>query len=357
MKPLNQEAKFIDPISDPRWDRFVEGHHFGWICHLSGWKRVLESSFPHIKGYYPVLLDSSGESISAGVPVFQVKSWLTGNRLVSIPFATLCDPLISTPDDMRQLLELTKGLYLNNRNAYMEVRTLMSSDLMECRWFSKSLVFKNHYISLAPGLNEIRRKFHQKSVQNRIKKAINSGIELKTGESEADLFEFFKLHKLTRKRLGLPCHPYRFIRNMWYEFYPKGQISLFLALKDGHNVAGLISFKYKKRFSMELGAVNHKYMGISPTHFLYWNAITTAYKEGYHILDFGRTSSLNEGLMLFKKKWGTEVVDLPQFYYPHNKGRAQNEESIKYRIISKLCKIAPINLQETIGDFCYRHMG
>ena len=32
----------IDPLKDSRWDGFVAGHPFGWVCHLSGWKKVLE---------------------------------------------------------------------------------------------------------------------------------------------------------------------------------------------------------------------------------------------------------------------------------------------------------------------------
>ena len=82
---------FIDPVSDHRWDKFVESHPYGWLCHLSGWKKVLEKSFSHMRGYYPVLLN--GSEIKAAMPIFQVKSWLTGQRLVSIPFASLCDPL------------------------------------------------------------------------------------------------------------------------------------------------------------------------------------------------------------------------------------------------------------------------
>ena len=85
----------IDPQSDPRWDQFVESHPLGLICHLSGWKQVLEESFPQMKGRYLAIL-SDDNSIRAALPVFEIRSILTGNRLVSIPFATNCDPLISS---------------------------------------------------------------------------------------------------------------------------------------------------------------------------------------------------------------------------------------------------------------------
>ena len=69
-------AIIIDPVKDPRWDKFVEGHPFGLICHLSGWKQVLEESFPHMKGYYLALLNHDNESIRAALPIFEVKSVL-----------------------------------------------------------------------------------------------------------------------------------------------------------------------------------------------------------------------------------------------------------------------------------------
>ena len=91
---MANEVIIIDPLNDERWDKFVENHNWGWLCHLAGWKQVLEKSFKHMKGYFLVLLNNRKKHIKAALPVYQVKSWMTGNKLVSIPFATLSDPLV-----------------------------------------------------------------------------------------------------------------------------------------------------------------------------------------------------------------------------------------------------------------------
>ena len=91
----------LDPVSDTRWDPFVENHPYGWICHLSGWKHVLEKSFKQMKGYYLTLEDNN--RIKAALPIYEIKSIITGKRLVSIPFATLSDPLVTEPNDMKKL--------------------------------------------------------------------------------------------------------------------------------------------------------------------------------------------------------------------------------------------------------------
>ena len=143
--PANPRVQLIDPNQDPRWDRFVGNHPFGWICHLSGWKQVLEKSFKHMKGYYFVLVDGDNR-IKAGLPIYEVKSWLTGNRLISIPFATLCDPLISTNEDMKELLQTAIKLSEKTKSSFIEIRTLSSGSLIHNEKLAKISNYKHHFL-------------------------------------------------------------------------------------------------------------------------------------------------------------------------------------------------------------------
>jgi lipid II:glycine glycyltransferase (peptidoglycan interpeptide bridge formation enzyme) len=134
---------------------------------------------------------------------------------------------------------------------------------------------------------------------------------------------------------------------------------LLLAKKDGNAIAGLILFKFKNRLSAEFAVSDESFRDLSPNHFLFWDAIKLAYNEGCEIFDFGRTSPKNKSLMDFKKRWGTKVVELPQFFYPQKEAEKAGcvEESWKYEAMSKLCEKAPDCIQEFIGNFCYRHLG
>jgi lipid II:glycine glycyltransferase (peptidoglycan interpeptide bridge formation enzyme) len=110
---------------------------------------------------------------------------------------------------------------------------------------------------------------------------------------------------------------------------------------------------------VDFAVSDDKFTSISPNHYLFWEAIRLAYEESYRIFDFGRTSPNNKNLMDFKRRWGTQVIDLPQFYYPKMVAReiTQQEETWKYKLMSKLCKDAPNSVQKIIGNFCYRHLG
>src|SRR5438552_243855 len=95
---------WLSPEEERQWDAFVTGHPLGCVYHLSAWKGVLEEAFPHIRGRFLALRDGLTGQIRAGLPLYTVTSWLLGNRIVSVPFASACDPLISTPEEFALLL-------------------------------------------------------------------------------------------------------------------------------------------------------------------------------------------------------------------------------------------------------------
>lgn len=354
-----KEVIIIDPIKDGRWDEFVESHPYGWICHLSGWKRALEKSFQHMKGHYLSLIDTSNNTIQAALPLFELKSRLTGNRLVSIPFATLCDPLISTSADMEILFEAALKLSRELGTSRIEIRTLSSSDLIKDARLDMLSYYKHHFLLLDAGLEQMKKSFHRTCVRQRIERSLKSNLNLRLAENENDLQKFYCLYTKTRKRLGLPLQPYAFIKSIWEIFLPSKRISMLLAEKEEKAVAGLILFKFKNRVSVEFSVSDEAFRNISPIHYLFWKAIESAYNEGYKIIDFGRTSPSNVGLMDFKNRWGTKVADLSQFYYPRQAGRrnGKREESLGYKIIQKVCRKAPDFALPYIGNFIYRHLG
>lgn len=354
-----EKIGLVDPLKDSRWDAFVESHLMGWVCHLSGWKSVLEQSFKHMKGYYFAVVDDSDGNIRAGLPVFHVKSWLTGNRLVGAPFATLFDPLVSNHEEMRLLLEEILKLSHELNCSYVEIRSFHADFLLRDDNLGESRYFKHHYLKLDGPLDKLRSGFHRTCVRQRISRAEKSDIQLKVGQQESDLLDFYKLQLLTRKRLGLPSQPYQFFRALWKVFHSAKQMHLLLAQKDGKSIASLLLFQFKERLSAEFAASDETFKDFSPNHFLFWEAIKRAYGMGCKVFDFGRTSPENASLMDFKGRWGTEVVDLPVFYYPASVAEemGSKEESWKYKVASKLCKDAPDGLQKVVGGFIYRHLG
>ena len=349
----------IDPIQDTRWDAFVNKHSFGWVVHLSGWKQVLETTFPHMKGHYLTLINETTGEIRAALPVFEVNSWILGRRLVSIPFATLCDPLVSQGRDVESLLDRVIDLSRQVKASMIEIRTIQSPSMMQDGRLAEGKLFKHHSIILDKSLEELKMKLHRTAVRKEITKADKLKLTLKVAESESDVHTFYDIYQKARRRLDLPAQPYEFFKSLWTVFHTEKRVRLLLAQKDGNIISGLIVLTYKDRCSAEYIGTDIAYRDVSADHYLIWQAIRMAHCEKFKIFDFGRTAITHENIMIFKSRWGTEVTDLPQYYYPPNGAVLSSnlEESLSYRLIRKICHHAPEAFFPYIGKFCYRHLG
>jgi lipid II:glycine glycyltransferase (peptidoglycan interpeptide bridge formation enzyme) len=127
----------------------------------------------------------------------------------------------------------------------------------------------------------------------------------------------------------------------------------------GYLVAGLMMFKFRDRCSWEYLASDASFQNLHTNYFVLWEAIKLAHSEGYKIFDFGRTGIDNDGLMSFKGRWGTTVVDLPKFYYPKQSCSRLNypEASVSYKLVRKISKNIPDSVFQFMGNFLYRHLG
>ena len=354
-----EEIKIINPHQDKRWDDFVATHPCGWIVHTSGWKKVIEQTFPHIKGHHPALIDTETNEIKAGLPIYEIRSWLTGNRLVSIPFATLSDPLVSTRQQSDALLQSAIELQEHLGFSYIEIRTLGLNQLIDSS-FRSNKDYKNHYLELAVGPEEIWKHIRYKSIRYLINKANKNKLALKVASGEGDFQSFYQLYAATRMRLGLPAQPYLFFKAIYDIFTPSGNVVILLALSGEKIIAGHLLFKFNGRVSVEAVGEDAGSRHLYANHFLYWEGIKSACAEGHKIFDFGRTSVYNTTLIDFKKHWGTKEAYIYTLFYDKGRkvmGANTRETSLPYSIMRFMCQKTPGALQPILSRFCYRHLG
>ena len=102
-RPLARRLAIIDPTTDPRWEAFVQGRPDSDVFHTAAWASVLMETYGYEPRYHVV--ENSAGQIEAGWPCMLVASPLTGKRLVSLPFADHCPPLVDTRMDAEALLD------------------------------------------------------------------------------------------------------------------------------------------------------------------------------------------------------------------------------------------------------------
>jgi serine/alanine adding enzyme len=344
----------INPLSDARWDDRLESFAGAGIYHRQCWLRVIASSYPQAEPVAFALENESG--ITAALPAFVVRSRLTGNRIVSLPFTSYCNPLYTEPADCSALVNAAIGSLQLHHASFYELRTLEALP-DGARALKKHAYHMTHILNLEGGFDKVRRGISSNIVNNK-KKAEKAGIRVRQAVTDQDLRAFYTVHAVTRKKQGFPIQPYAFFRNMVDFMGPSDHVRILLAELEGKVVAGIVLFCFKSRVSYEIGASLPEYLEARPNHLLLWTAVETACAEGRLSFDFGKSPPDNPGLVEFKRRWGAECYECPYYYYPDIAGlMAVEQKSLKHRAMRYLYRQAPLSVAQLLGRGIYRHLG
>src|SRR5262249_47169960 len=112
----------IDPTLDPRWADFVLGHAKASVFHSVGWLKSLRSSYD----YETVVFTTSPpeRALSNGIVFCRIQSWLTGHRLVSLPFSDHCEPLCESAECFSALIQHLRDVPARQNLRYLELRPI-----------------------------------------------------------------------------------------------------------------------------------------------------------------------------------------------------------------------------------------
>jgi hypothetical protein len=354
---------WLRPDGESEWDAFVTTHRFGLVYHLSSWKRVLETAFPHITGKFLVARNGISGEIVAGIPVYSVKSWLLGNRIVSVPFATMCDPLVSGADEFDLFLPALRELQQKTKSRRVEIRARKSSRFLSQNAALRGDVdFKHLYISLERDRDTLFRTFSRTSIRKNITKANNSGVVVDRRSDGAAMKLCYDILCTARRRNSLPQIPFAFFQAMLDALSPD-HMSPFLAFHNGKAVGCFIMMNMGDLWTAEyVGVLDDAPPGVD--QLLYWESIKYAHDRGGKIYSFGRTAVANEGLLTYKRRWAPMEEDLVDFTFCARGGKTETVEmvhhtdaSLVYRTARAVFGKLPMPAYRLIGDFCYRHLG
>jgi hypothetical protein len=303
----------IDPLEDSRWDAFVHTHPLGSIFHTSDWARVLLKTFS-CRPFYLALED--GDKITGGLPFMQINSLLTGNRLISLPRTSYCDPLAENGEDLTLLVDAAIKLRAERHSEFLEIKTQKCATMSTDRKLKEYGHFKNQILCLAPGLDDIWKGFDRTCIRQRISRAQKSGVKIRVGGGMEDLRGFYALHRQSTRKHAVPRRPFSFFRNMSEILGPKHTMLLVMAEVGTRLGSAAVFLKSKDSLIFEFLGNNYQLMDHSPVHLIVWEMIQYAIREGLRYFDFGLTPPDNVGLIKFKSRWGAEERVLKYYYQP-----------------------------------------
>lgn len=341
----------LNPLQDLRWQRFVDRHPHGSLFHTTLWLEALRRTY----GYEPVVYTTSppGKELLNGLVFCRIRSWVSGGRLVSLPFSDHCEPL-AAPDDMAELMDWLNASRHGKHWKYIEVRPTSAPGALRKYDATSSETFSWQVLDLTPGLDTLFHNFHKSCVQRKIHRAQRENLIYEEGRSDELLKKFYELVLLTRRRHGLPPQPLVWFRNAIACL--GSSLLVRVASKDNQPVAGMVTIQYKDTLVYKYGASDSRFNNLGGNFLLFWRSIQDAKRDGLLKFDFGRSEADNSGLVTFKQNWG--AVSLPLAYYRLPARQPFHLSSgWRARLAKRVFSIMPDSLFAATGKLLYRHIG
>lgn len=340
----------LDPLRDPRWRDLVSTHPDSSVFHKVEWLQAVQSCY----GYKPAALTLSppGSRLKNGLVFCEVRSSLTGDRIVSIPFSDHCEPLVNHSDELGMFLADLIRRVEKNHWKYFELRPILHSfDHNKNLGVSQNYYF--HRLDLRSTEQQLFKNFQKNCVQRKIRRAEREGLRCQQGASEILLQHFYKLMIMTRRRQGLPPQPLNWFRSILTTMGKDAQIRV--AFKGDTPVASIFTLATNRTLVYKYGCSDSRFANLGGTPLLFWNAIQQAKTAGLEEFDLGRSDVANTGLITFKEHWGAERSAVNYWRYPVEVASSNPERLIKYA--KKLISVAPDQALVTLGNLLYRHVG
>jgi lipid II:glycine glycyltransferase (peptidoglycan interpeptide bridge formation enzyme) len=340
----------VNPVCDPRWKAFVESHPQASVFHSTNWLKALQSTY----GYEPsvVTTSSPGARLTNGLVFCSVKSWLTGRRLVSLPFSDHCEPLVNNSVELDDLLLHTKRYVEAGKWKYIEIRPI-ACQLGPQTGFGGSITYSFHRLQLRKSTEELFRSFHQDCVQRKIRRAEREKLQYEEGNSEILLRRFYDLLVVTRRRQHLPPQPLSWFRALIAEF--GDNLKIRVASKDDLPIASILTITHKQSMVYKYGCSDARFHKFGGMALLFWNAIQEANHKGLNEFEMGRSDVANHGLIAFKEHWGAVGSELNYWRYPSAEGMTLNNPSSA--MLRQFVRVVPDPILKVTGELFYRHIG
>ena len=335
---------------DSRWEDLVNQHPRASIFHQRGWLQALSFTY----GYEPCVLTSAaaGKPLQDGIVFCRVSSWITGTRLVSVPFADHCEPLVEDGGDLLEFVSHMQAECDRRHWKYVELRPF--SGIQQQRLgLRPSSSYWVHELDTRPSLDQIARGLHKNSFRRKIRRAQSEKLSYEVGTYQQFVDEFYRLMLITRRRHRLLPQPRRWFHNLVSCMGDGVQIRM--VRKDGIPIAAMLTLRHRALVVYKYGCSDKRFHKMGGMPFLFWKLIEECKSSGIDGIDLGRTDLTNEGLIIFKNRLGATRNPLTYYRYTNQKAlRMPNWESQDF---GSLFSILPDAVLSNAGGLVYRHIG
>jgi serine/alanine adding enzyme len=330
------------PDVDKSWDRFVERHPSPTVAHLSAWGRIVARAYGHEAVY--LTAEDAGE-IAGVLPLVMMKSPIFGRRLVSLPFL----------DYGGVLAEPGRGVETALADAALAAGRELGAQSVSFRQFDRvELPYPTAEDRVTMLLTLTSEDAVWKALpserRNRVRKGEKNGLTAHWCGAEA-LDDFYGVFAVNMRDLGSPVHSRRYFVEMLEELPGTARV-LLVRDRGGRVIGSAVCLFFRDTIMVPWVSSRRDAFALCPNFVLYWEVIRFGCRNGYRVLDLGR-SFKNAGTYEFKRQWGAEPWVLPWMFVDLAPGAAPSVERDRSRFerFIEMWKRVPLPIANAVGPW------
>jgi CelD/BcsL family acetyltransferase involved in cellulose biosynthesis len=284
--------------ADPAWLELVATAPAATAFHHPGWTAAMVAAY----GFRPMVLAhlGAGGCVAAGVPLAFVRR-PSGRTWVCLPFSDHCPPLARDAAALAALMADLAG-WSRERRVPVEVR----GEVEPAGAWTATTVGTRHVLSLSDGA-EAAWAGLKDTLRRQVREARRAGLRVRFTRAAADMDAFYRLQVATRRRLGVPVQPRRFVAAVWKHVIEAGLgFATLVETAAGQAVSATVMLAWNGTLVEKFHASDAAHWRSKPNQLGIWSTIEWGCGEGYRAFDFGRSDAGHDSLQRFKAAWGAE---------------------------------------------------
>ena len=342
----------LEPLSSANaeaWDAFVDSCPRATFFHKAGWARLVSDVYGHRPHYW---LARRGGAIAGVLPLVNMRTWLSGNALVSVPFCVYGGIAATDGETHAALARKAESLGREIGAEFVELRHRSESEPLPDGWRTKADRYATFRKSISAD-HDANLKAIPRKKRADVRKGLTSGL---TVDNSGDIDSFYRIYADSVHRLGTPVFPQRWFRAIARTFAGSTDISVV----HGPNgpVAALISFYFRDEVLPYYGGALDAARELHAYDHMYWAQMCRAADRGARIYDFGR-SKIGTGAYDYKSYWGFEPAPLTYGFRLIKRAELPdiNPLNPKYARMVEIWKRLPLSVANLVGPHLARHLG
>ena len=340
----------------PAWDAYVRGHAAGLPQHLSAWRTVLHNTYGYRSHYLVARCrapqnDSQAGTIVGVLPLFFVRSLLTGHTAMTMPGGLCADsPAIA------------ESLLAHGRDVARQYRAdrLVIQDSRQA-WAGAWQTTQGHVnwvVDLQEGEEALWQRLHR-NIRRQVRIGRKEQLRVEIARTPALLPDFYTVLSRFTHQAGTPVFGRTFLEEVVIHF-PNGYNIMVIYLGT-QPIGGYFQLELGQTVYGAWGATLHAYLALRPVYLAYWSIMADAIAQGFTCLDMGR-SPLGSTASAFKGEWNGVAQPIYQqatgIRQPTQSGTVvtQAQTDSGFRTFRRLWPKLPFPVAQFLGPKVRRHI-